>query len=198
MKKLLNLDRIKEKIFFYNPEKTTYIDEFNCTVDDESISAYFYLPHNPCEDLVNDVVVDWKQTGKEIVFTNGCFDIIHRGHIEVLAQTADLGNKLIIGLNSDISIQKLKGKNRPIIEEQSRAILLASLEFVDAVVIFSEDTPLKLISALLPDVLAKGGDYEIETIVGHEIVQQNGGKVKLVPFLDGFSSTTIIDKIKNS
>ena len=198
MTKLLNLDRIKEKIFFYNPEKTTYIDEFNCTVDDESISTYFYLPHNPCEDLVNDVVVDWKQAGKEIVFTNGCFDIIHRGHIEVLAQTADLGNKLIIGLNSDSSIQKLKGKNRPIIEEQSRAILLASLEFVDAVVIFSEDTPLKLISALLPDVLAKGGDYEIETIVGHEIVQQNGGKVKLVPFVDGFSSTTIIEKIKNS
>ena len=149
------------------------------------------------EELGNKVNA-WKQAGEEVVFTNGCFDIIHRGHIEVLAQTADLGDRLIIGLNSDTSIQKLKGKNRPIIEEQSRAILLASLEFVDAVVIFSEDTPLKLISVLLPDVLAKGGDYEIETIVGHEIVQQNGGKVKLVPFVDGFSSTTIIDKIKNS
>ena len=149
------------------------------------------------DDLKNQVNA-WKQAGEEVVFTNGCFDIIHRGHIEVLAQTADLGDRLIIGLNSDTSIQKLKGKNRPIIEEQSRAILLASLEFVDAVVIFSEDTPLKLISALIPDVLAKGGDYEIETIVGHEIVQQNGGKVKLVPFVDGFSSTTIIDKIKKS
>ena len=149
------------------------------------------------DDLKNQVNA-WKQAGEEVVFTNGCFDIIHRGHIEVLAQTADLGDRLIIGLNSDTSIQKLKGKNRPIIEEQSRAILLASLEFVDAVVIFSEDTPLKLISALLPDVLAKGGDYEIETIVGHEIVQQNGGKVKLVAFVDGFSSTTIIDKIKKS
>ena len=149
------------------------------------------------EELGNKVNA-WKQAGEEVVFTNGCFDIIHRGHIEVLAQTADLGDRLIIGLNSDTSIQKLKGKNRPIIEEQSRAILLASLEFVDAVVIFSEDTPLKLISALLPDVLAKGGDYEIETIVGHEIVQQNGGKVKFVPFVDGFSSTTIIEKIKNS
>jgi len=147
------------------------------------------------DDLKNQVNA-WKQAEEYVVFTNGCFDIIHRGHIEVLAQTADLGDRLIIGLNSDTSIQKLKGKNRPIIEEQSRAILLASLEFVDAVVIFSEDTPLKLISALLPDVLAKGGDYEIETIVGHEIVQQNGGKVKLVPFVDGFSSTTIIDKIK--
>jgi rfaE bifunctional protein nucleotidyltransferase chain/domain len=143
-------------------------------------------------------VEKWKQAGNEVVFTNGCFDIIHKGHIEVLARSADLGDKLIIGLNSDQSIQKLKGEDRPIIDEQARAILLASLEFVDAVVIFSEDTPLKLISALLPDVLAKGGDYEIETIVGHEIVQQNGGKVKLVPFVDGFSSTTIIDKIKNS
>jgi len=140
----------------------------------------------------------WKQTGEEVVFTNGCFDIIHRGHIEVLAQTADLGDKLILGLNSDSSITKLKGKNRPIIDEQSRAILLASLSFVDAVVLFSEDTPIKLISTLKPDILAKGGDYEIETIVGNEIVQNNGGEVILVPFLDGFSSTTIIDKIKNS
>lgn len=149
------------------------------------------------DDLKNQVNA-WKQAGEEVVFTNGCFDIIHRGHIEVLAQTADLGDRLIVGLNSDSSIQKLKGEDRPIIDEQARAILLASLEFVDAVIIFSEDTPLQLISALLPDVLAKGGDYEIDTIVGHEIVQQNGGKVKLVPFVDGFSSTTIIEKIKNS
>lgn len=149
-------------------------------------------------DTLTSQVKQWKMAGNKVVFTNGCFDIIHRGHIEVLARTADLGNKLIIGLNSDQSIQKLKGKNRPIIDEQSRAILLAALSFVDAIVLFSEDTPLKLISILLPDVLAKGGDYKIETIVGHEIVQQNGGKVKLVPFVDGFSSTTIIDKIKKS
>ena len=140
----------------------------------------------------------WKATGDKVVFTNGCFDIIHRGHIEVLAQTADLGDRLIIGLNSDSSIQKLKGKNRPIIDEKSRAILLASFSFVDAVVLFSEDTPINLISTLLPDVLVKGGDYEIETIVGHEIVQKNGGKVILAPFIDGFSSTTIIEKIKKS
>ena len=149
------------------------------------------------ETLTNQLE-QWKVTGNKVVFTNGCFDIIHRGHIEVLARTADLGDKLVIGLNSDQSIQKIKGKDRPIIDEQSRAILLAALSFVDAIVLFSEDTPLKLISALLPDVLAKGGDYEIETIVGHKIVKQNGGKVKLVPFVDGFSSTTIIDKIKNS
>ena len=140
----------------------------------------------------------WKQAGNEVVFTNGCFDIIHKGHIEVLARSADLGDKLIIGLNSDKSIQKLKGKDRPIIDEQSRAILLSALSFVDAIILFSEDTPLKLISTLLPDVLAKGGDYKIETIVGYEIVQQNGGKIELVPFLDGFSSSKIIDKIKNS
>ena len=149
-------------------------------------------------DTLTTQVEKWKKSGEQVVFTNGCFDIIHRGHIEVLACTADLGNKLIIGLNSDQSIQKIKGEDRPIIDEQSRAILLAALSFVDAIVLFSEDTPLKLISTLLPDVLAKGGDYEIETIVGHEIVHKNGGKVKLVPFLDGFSSTTIIDKIKNS
>ena len=140
----------------------------------------------------------WKENGQKVVFTNGCFDIVHRGHIEVLARTADLGDKLIIGLNSDSSIQKLKGEDRPIINEQSRAFLLAALSFVNAVVLFSEDTPLNLISTLVPDVLAKGGDYEIETIVGHEIIQQNGGEVILVPFVDGFSSTTIIDKIKNS
>ena len=149
-------------------------------------------------DALTNQVEQWKMAGKKVVFTNGCFDIIHRGHIEVLARTADLGDKLVIGLNSDQSIQKLKGKDRPVIDEQSRAILLAALSFVDAIVLFSEDTPLKLISTFLPDVLAKGGDYEIETIVGHEIVQQNGGKVKLVPFVDGFSSTTIIDKIKKS
>ena len=149
------------------------------------------------EELENQMNA-WKQAGEEVVFTNGCFDIIHRGHIEVLAQTADLGNRLIIGLNSDSSIQKLKGKNRPIIEEQSRAILLASFSFVDAVILFSEDTPINLISTLKPDVLAKGGDYKIETIVGNKEVQENGGQVILVPFVDGFSSTTIIDKIKKS
>ncbi|MBT4881859.1 D-glycero-beta-D-manno-heptose 1-phosphate adenylyltransferase [Flavobacteriales bacterium] len=143
-------------------------------------------------------VESWKNSGEKVVFTNGCFDIVHRGHIEVLARTADLGSKFIIGLNSDSSIKKLKGDDRPIINEQSRAILLASLSFVDAVVLFSEETPINLISTLVPDVLAKGGDYEIKTIVGHEIVQKNGGKVILVPFVDGFSSTNIIDKIKNS
>ena len=148
-------------------------------------------------DILTTKVDQWKKNGNKIVFTNGCFDIIHRGHIELLASTADLGDKLIVGLNSDISIQKLKGKDRPIVDEESRAILLSALSFVDAIVLFSEDTPLKIISTLLPNVLAKGGDYEIETIIGNEIVQKNGGKVKLVSFLNGFSSTNIIEKIKN-
>ena len=141
-------------------------------------------------------VPKWKASGEKVVFTNGCFDLVHQGHIEVLARTVDLGTKLIIGLNSDSSIQKLKGENRPIIQQKSRAILLASFSFVDAVVFFSEETPINLINTLKPDVLAKGGDYEISTIVGHKVVQENGGKVILVPFIDGFSSTTIIEKIR--
>jgi len=140
----------------------------------------------------------WKSNREKIVFTNGCFDILHQGHIEMLARTADLGTKLIVGLNSDISIKKIKGKKRPIIKQNSRAILLASLRFVDAVVLFSEETPINLISTLKPNILAKGGDYEISTIVGHKVINENGGQVILVPFVDGFSSTTIIDKIKNS
>ena len=140
----------------------------------------------------------WKNSGEKIVFTNGCFDIIHRGHIEVLARTADLGDKLIVGLNSDSSIEKIKGENRPIVNEQSRAILLSALNFVDAIIIFPEENPLNLISNLMPDVLAKGGDYEISTIVGHEMIQENGGEVILIPFVDGFSSSNIITKIKNS
>ena len=140
----------------------------------------------------------WKENGEKIVFTNGCFDLVHRGHIEVLANTADLGDKLIIGLNSDSSIKDLKGENRPIMDETSRAILLASLQFVDAVVFFSEETPYKLIETLVPDILAKGGDYKVTEIAGNEVVSENGGEVILVPFIDGFSSTNIVEKIKKS
>ena len=149
------------------------------------------------KDLKNKVI-SWKENGHKIVFTNGCFDIMHKGHIEVLSKSSDLGDKLIIGLNSDSSVQKLKGNSRPIIDENSRAIALAALSFVDAIILFSEETPINLISTLNPDILAKGGDYKIRTIVGHEIVQKNGGEVILIPFVDGFSSTNIINKIKNS
>ena len=138
----------------------------------------------------------WKENGDKVVFTNGCFDLVHRGHVEVLANTADLGDRLIIGLNSDSSIQELKGENRPIIDENSRAILLASLQFVDAIVLFSEETPRNLIETIVPNILAKGGDYKVREIVGHEVVLENGGEVILVPFIDSFSTSNIVDKIK--
>ena len=138
----------------------------------------------------------WKEKGDKIVFTNGCFDLVHRGHIEVLANTADLGDRLVIGLNSDISIQELKGEKRPIIDENSRAILIASLQFVDAIVLFSEETPEKLIEAIIPNILAKGGDYKVTEIAGHKVVLENGGEVILVPRINGFSTTNIVDKIK--
>ncbi len=142
-------------------------------------------------------IESWKANGEKIVFTNGCFDILHRGHVEVLAKTADLGDKLIIGLNSDSSIKKLKKGNRPIVDEKSRALLLAAFSFVDAIVLFSEQTPINLIAEIKPDILAKGCDYEIQEIVGHNIVQGNGGEVITIPLTEGFSSTNIIDKIQN-
>ncbi len=142
-------------------------------------------------------IESWKANGEKIVFTNGCFDILHRGHVEVLAKTADLGDKLIIGLNSDSSIKKIKKENRPIVDEKSRALLLAAFSFVDAIVLFSEQTPINLIAEIKPDILAKGGDYEIQEIVGHNIVQGNGGEVITIPLTEGFSSTNIIDKIQN-
>jgi rfaE bifunctional protein nucleotidyltransferase chain/domain len=134
---------------------------------------------------------------KNIVFTNGCFDIVHRGHIEYLAQAAQLGDNLIIGLNSDESVTKLKGENRPIQDQLSRAIILASMQFVSAVVIFSEETPYNLINVIKPKILVKGSDYKISDIVGSDIVIANGGEVKTIEFVDGYSSSSIINKIEN-
>ena len=136
--------------------------------------------------------------GKSVVFTNGCFDILHRGHIFSLSQAATEADFLIIGLNSDASTRSLKGKNRPINDEQSRALLLASLFVVDAVIIFDEDTPLELIKALKPDVLVKGGDYTTDQIAGASEVIANGGRVVLNPIEQGFSTTDLIEKIKGS
>ena len=140
----------------------------------------------------------WKAEGKKIVFTNGCFDIVHPGHIAYLGDAADLGDILIIGLNTDQSVCKLKGENRPINNEFSRTQLIASMFFVDAVVLFSEDTPLNLITAIEPDVLVKGGDYNLDNIVGAKETLAKGGEVKVLTFLPGYSSTSIIDKIKNT
>tara|TARA_B100000902_G_scaffold192740_1_gene184170 strand:- start:1595 stop:2086 length:492 start_codon:yes stop_codon:yes gene_type:complete len=147
---------------------------------------------------LNNQVNSWKIDGLKVVFTNGCFDLLHRGHIEVLSKAADLGDRLIVGMNSDTSIVKLKGKKRPILDESSRSIILASLSFVDAVVVFTEETPLNLIINLKPDIVAKGGDYDIISIVGHNFIQKYGGEVVLIPFINGFSSTQIINTIKKS
>ena len=139
----------------------------------------------------------WRSANKKIVFTNGCFDLIHLGHIEVLARSADLGDILIIGVNTDSSIKELKGNNRPIIEENSRAQQLASLEFVDAVILFNEQTPLELIKVIKPNVITKGGDYNSEQVVGNEIAVKNEGEVIIIPLTQGYSTTSILDKIKN-
>ena len=135
--------------------------------------------------------------GKKVVFTNGCFDILHRGHVEYLCHARDLGDYLVLGLNTDSSVKRLgKSPERPINSEDTRAMILAGLECVDAVVLFNEDTPLELITFLQPDVLVKGGDYTIDKIVGAEEVIANGGKVIINPILEGFSTTGIIDKIR--
>jgi rfaE bifunctional protein nucleotidyltransferase chain/domain len=152
-------------------------------------------------------VAKWHFKGKKVVFTNGCFDIIHRGHIDYLAKAADLGDKLIVGLNSDASVkQQGKSSSRPLQDEQTRAMILASLHFVDAVVLFNEDTPYELIDFIEPEVLVKGADYDAgitdkkdkKYIVGSDIVKAKGGEVKTIPFLDGFSTTAIEQKIKAS
>ena len=137
-----------------------------------------------------------KTTGKTVAFTNGSFDILHPGHLFSLAQTAKEADYLLVGLNSDTSVKKLKGPERPINNTESRASILANLVLVDVVVIFEEDTPLELIQTLLPDVLVKGGDYTIDTIVGAKEVIANGGKVIINPIVEGFSTTNIIEKIK--
>ena len=137
----------------------------------------------------------WKFKEKKVVFTNGCFDVLHRGHIEYLAKAANLGNKLVIGLNTDESVRENKGKNRPVQDEYSRALILASLKFVDAVVLFNEKTPENLIKLVKPDFLVKGGDYAIENIVGSAFVSSYGGQVIVIEYLENHSSSSIINKI---
>ena len=140
-------------------------------------------------------VSDWKKQGKKIVFTNGVFDLLHKGHVYSLSQAAKQGDILIVGLNSDNSVKRLKGNSRPINDEDARALLLVSLFMVDAVIIFEEDTPLQLIISILPDVLVKGGDYTVDEIAGAKEVIANGGKVVINPVLDGYSTTAIIEAI---
>jgi len=137
-----------------------------------------------------------KAERKKIVFTNGCFDLLHVGHIRYLAQAKKLGDFLIIGLNSDSSVKELKGEDRPINSFEDRATLLSAIESVDLVIMFEEQTPENLIKDIVPDILVKGGDYNIEDIVGYQTVMQNGGQVKTLSFYDGYSSTNYINKIK--
>ena len=141
-------------------------------------------------------IAGWKKEGKKVVFTNGVFDLLHIGHISYLAKASELGDKLIIGLNSDSSVKRIKGDDRPVNDQSSRAALLAALFFVDGIILFEEDTPLNLITALMPDILVKGADYAIENIVGAEEVIANGGEVKTIDFVEGYSSTSIINKIR--
>ena len=143
------------------------------------------------------IINEWRLNGDKIVFTNGCFDLIHLGHLEILARSADLGDKLIVGINSDMSIKKIKGNSRPIIEEDSRAKQLAAIEFIDAVILFNEDTPYNLINILKPDVLTKGGDYKKNDIVGNQLINKEQGEVVIIPLTQGYSTTSILEKIKN-
>ena len=141
------------------------------------------------------IVKVWQETGLKVVFTNGCFDIIHPGHVLYLENAAQQGHRLVVGLNSDASVSRLKGEDRPIQNDMARATVLAGLESVDLVVVFEEDTPLDLIKEIQPDVLVKGGDWVIEDIVGSDIVLEKGGEVRSLLFEDGHSTTNIIDKI---
>jgi len=153
--------------------------------------------HYNLSNLQKDID-EWQAKHKKVVFTNGCFDILHKGHIEYLAQAASLGDIFVIGLNSDASVKRLKGENRPIIEEENRALMLAALQFVSKVVLFDEDTPLSLIEFIQPNILIKGGDYAINQIVGADFVQSKGGEILTIPFVSGYSTSNIIEKIKKS
>ncbi|MFD2871152.1 D-glycero-beta-D-manno-heptose 1-phosphate adenylyltransferase [Mucilaginibacter ximonensis] len=138
----------------------------------------------------------WQREGDKVVFTNGVFDLLHLGHITYMAKAANLGDRLVVGLNADSSVKRIKGESRPINDQANRAALLAALFFVDAVVIFEEDTPLNLISALRPNILVKGSDYTVDTIVGAKEVMANGGEVKTIDLVEGYSSTSIIKRIQ--
>lgn len=141
------------------------------------------------------ILNQWRFKEEKIVFTNGCFDIVHKGHIEYLAQAASLGTKMIIGLNTDASVKRLKGESRPVNDQQARALLLAALIFVDQVVLFDEDTPYELIKYTQPDILVKGSDYKPESIVGYDIVKNKGGKIVTIDLTAGYSTTSILNKL---
>ena len=149
-------------------------------------------------DIANNYIKQWKKTGDTVVFTNGCFDIIHRGHIEILSAAKEKGDRLVVGLNGDQSVTRLKGNNRPLQPFEDRAMILNAIESVDMVVGFEEDTPAEIILHFLPDVLVKGGDYITDTIVGADTVITNGGTVEIIPLIPEKSTTAILDWIIKS
>lgn len=148
-------------------------------------------------ESLDQLLHTWKSTHKKIVFTNGCFDLLHKGHVDYLEKAKKLGDILIVGLNSDTSVSKIKGKNRPIQDEASRLAVIAALTAVDATLIFNDSTPIELIKIIKPDVLCKGGDWPIEKIIGADFVQSYGGRVKTIPFINGYSTSKIEQKIRD-
>ncbi len=143
------------------------------------------------------IVSGWKSEGNKIVFTNGCFDLVHLGHIDYLEKARAKGNKLVLGLNTDASVKRLKGEKRPLVNEYARSRMMAAFEFIDLVILFDEPTPLQLIEKIMPNILVKGNDYSIETIVGADFVLKNEGKVETIELVEGFSTTKLIEKIQN-
>jgi D-glycero-beta-D-manno-heptose 1-phosphate adenylyltransferase len=160
--------------------------------------------NNPSEVKILDShqalgqVQQWQQDGLRVVFTNGCFDILHLGHVDYLEKARQLGDRLVLGLNTDASVSRLKGPLRPVVSQYARARLMAALAFVDTVILFDEPTPLQLIEALKPDILVKGDDYSLQQIVGADFVIANGGEVQTIPLVAGYSTTRLIEKIKNA
>jgi len=146
---------------------------------------------------VDRLINPLRKEGKKVVFTNGCFDILHQGHVDYLSRSADLGDVFVLGLNSDESVKRLKGPSRPINSADSRSIILAALMFIDFIIVFVEDTPERLIEVVKPDFLVKGGDWTVDTVVGGKQVSDAGGKVVIMDYLEGFSTTGILDKIVN-
>ncbi len=139
---------------------------------------------------------EWRRQGRKIVFTNGCFDILHKGHLEILTRSAEFGDILVVALNTDASVKKLKGEQRPVNNEDFRTWMMASLEIVDAVILFDEQTPAELIESITPDIIVKGGDYTVDQVVGAEHVISHGGEVRIIPIVKGYSTTGIIEAIQ--
>jgi rfaE bifunctional protein nucleotidyltransferase chain/domain len=148
-------------------------------------------------DEIASIADEARKSGKKAVFTNGCFDLLHRGHVHILRQAKAAGDLLIVGINSDSSVKSIKGPTRPILPQTDRVELIAAMEMVDYVVLFDEPDPYRLIAAIKPNVLAKGGDWSADKIVGADIVAQNGGRILVIPYLDGFSTTEIIERIRS-